>query len=132
MRTSAAGGDVPGALLDEGGLCRGKSRQGNSIRRATDVVQPQLVAERDACGLTAVLAADAELDLFLRRAAALDRDSHQVSDSALVERLERVALEHAVLEVAGQELALGIVPRQPERRLGQVIGAEGEKVGVRG
>src|SRR5205085_2065632 len=99
---SAAGSNVRRALLGEGGLCRGKSRQGNSVRRAADVVQPQTVAESDARRLTAVLAADAELDVFLRRAAALDRDSHQVPNSALVERLERVALEHAVLEVAGQ------------------------------
>jgi hypothetical protein len=78
--------------------------------------------------VAAVLAADAELDPGLRRAAPLDADPHQVADAVLVDRLERVALEHSVLEVEGEELALGVVARHPERRLGEVVRAEGEEV----
>ena len=61
-------------------------------------------------------------------AAALDADPHQVADAVLVERLERVALEHAVLEVEGEELALGVVARHAERRLREVVRAEREEV----
>src|SRR6266487_2140141 len=106
---SAAGGDVRRAVLRERGLRGCEPREGDAIRRAADVVQAELVAERDARGLSPVLAANAELDVFLRGAAALDRDSHQIPHPALVERLERVALEHAVLEVPGEELALCVV-----------------------
>src|SRR5947207_1164116 len=59
--------------------------------------------------LATVLAADAELDVGLRRAPALDADPHQVADAVQVEGLERVLLEHAVLEIEGQELPLGVV-----------------------
>ena len=79
-----------------------------------------------------MLAADAELDAFLGASAPLDRDPHQVADPALVERLERVPLEHAVLEVARQELALRVVTREAERRLRQVVCPEREEVGVLG
>src|SRR5438046_3913241 len=39
-----------------------------------------------------------ELQVLLLAAAALDRDPHQVADAVLVEHLERVALEHPILE----------------------------------
>ena len=76
-----------------------------------------------------MLAADAELEVRLRLPPALDRDPHQVADAFVVEHLERVALEHAVLEVEGEELALGVVARHAERRLREVVRAEGEEVG---
>src|SRR4029078_1770628 len=82
--------------------------------------------------LAAVLAADAELEVVLRAPAALDGDPHQVADALLVENLERVALAHAVLEVARQELALGVVARKAQGSLGEVVGAEREEVGLLG
>ena len=45
----------------------------------------------------------------LRAAAALDGDPHEVADAVLVDHLERVPLEDAVLEVVREELALGVV-----------------------
>ena len=63
------------------------------------------MAERDRLRLAAVLAADPELDVVAGPAPALDRDLHQVADAALVDRLERVALEHARLQVVGEEAA---------------------------
>ena len=64
------------------------------------------------------------------RPASLDRGPHQLADAFLVERREGVVREDAVLEVVGEELALGVVAREPERGLGQVVGAEREEVGV--
>src|SRR5439155_1394434 len=104
----------------------------HTIGRAADVVEPQAVAERDRVRLAAVLAADAELDAFLAASDPLDGAPLQVADPAPVERLERVPLEHAVLEVAGQELALSVVAREAERRLREVVRAEGEEVRVLG
>ena len=104
---------------------------GTRYGRAADVVEPEPVAERDRLRLAAVLAADAELEVLARAAAALDRDLHQVADAVLVDRLERVALEDAGLEVVREEAA-GVVAGEAERGLRQVVRAEGEEVGVLG
>src|SRR5256886_7493101 len=52
------------------------------------------------------------------------RDPHQVPHPALVKRLERVPFEHAVLEIAGQELAFRIVARESEGCLGEIRSEE--------
>src|SRR3954451_1948214 len=96
----------------ERGLRRSEAREGDAERRAGDVVEAELVAERDRAGLPAVLAADAELDPRPRAPPPLHGDAHQVADAVDVDHLERVALEHAVLEVTGQELAFGVVARE--------------------
>ena len=82
--------------------------------------------------IAAVLPADAKLDVVLDAARPLDRELHQGTDALLVERLERVALEHAVLQVARQELALGVVAREAERCLREVVRAERAEVGKLG
>ena len=64
--------------------------------------------------------------------AAGDADLDQLADAVLVERLERVVLDDALLEIAGEELPLGVVSREAERRLREVVRAEGEEVGVPG
>ena len=63
---------------------------------------------------------------------ALDCDPHQLADAVAVEDLERVALEHAVLEVVGEELPFRVVAREPERRLREVVGPERAEVGELG
>src|SRR5207302_10314369 len=96
------------------------------------VVQAQLVAERDRRRLAAVLAADAELERRLRPPPSLDRQPHQVADATHVQRLERIVLQNTIFQVPRQELALRVVAGEAERRLGQVVRAEREEVGVRG
>src|SRR5207245_2594896 len=117
------------ACLDERRLCRREARQRNAVRRARHVVETELVAESDALRLAAVLPADAHLQIRLRRPTALDRDAHQVTHAALIERLERIPFQHALLEIEGEELSLGVVAREPERRLRKVVRAEGEEIG---
>src|SRR5581483_7263770 len=132
-RDSTAGGDVlRRARLLERGLGGGEPRERHAVRRAGDVVEAEPVAERDRARLAAVLAADTELELAPRRAAALDGDPHQAADAVLVEDLERVPLEDAVVQVAREELALGVVARDAERGLREVVGAEREEVRVPG
>src|SRR4029077_15510907 len=131
MQALAAGGDVLGrACLGESGLGRREARDRHAERRAGDVVELEAVAEADRARLTTVFATDADLQLGLDAAAALGRDTHQVADAFLVETLERIALEDTVLEVTRQELPLGIVAGEAERRLRQVVRAEGEEVGL--
>src|SRR5262245_7117854 len=98
-------------------LCGRETRQRNPVRRAAHIVEPDPVAEFDRTRLATVLAADTEVDLGLRSSSPLDRDPHQVADTLLVERLERVPVEHAFLEVEGEELALRVVAGHAERRL---------------
>src|SRR3546814_3416264 len=81
--------------------------------------------------VAAVLAADAELDVRPRRAAALGADHHQLADALCVERDEGVLLDQATLLVGTEEIS-GIVARQAEAGLGQVVGAEGEELGALG
>src|SRR5919106_5490740 len=120
------------APLGEGRLRRGQPGKGHPVRRAGHVGEPELVAEGDRAAVAAVLAADSELDLGIDSAGALDGDPHQVADPASVERLERVCLEDAVLEIAGEEHPLRVVARETERRLREVVRAEAEEVGFRG
>ena len=79
-----------------------------------------------------MLAADPDLDCRPHRSAAFDRDADELADTVDVDRLERIVLEQAVLEVEGQEPSLGVVARHAEGRLGQVVRAEREELGVIG
>ena len=76
-----------------------------------------------------MLAADAELELGLRRPPFLDGDLHQRADAITIERDERVLRQDAALDILRQELA-GVVARRPNSGLGQVVGAEAEEVGI--
>src|SRR5262245_26761174 len=67
-------------------------RDGKPEGRAGHVVEPELVAERDRGRVPAVLAADAELELWLDIAPLLRCDPHERADAIAVYRLERVAL----------------------------------------
>src|SRR3954469_7602052 len=98
LNGSAAGRDGLDAGLAQRGLRRCEPRERDAVGRAADVVEPEPVAEGDRLRLAAVLAADPELQVLLGATAALDGDPHQVADAFLVEVLERVAVEHAVLE----------------------------------
>ena len=100
----AADRDRGDAGVGERRLRGREPRERDAVRRARDVVEPEPVAERDRARLAAVLAADPELDARLRASPALDADPHEVADAVLVDHLERVALEDAVLEVGVRNL----------------------------
>src|SRR5206468_9718786 len=120
------------AALRERRLRGSESGQRYAVGRARHIVEPELMAEGDRLRLAAVLAADAHLQVGLRRPPALDADPHQVADTTDVERLEGIALEHSLLEVEGEELSFGVVAGKAERRLRQVVRPEREEVGLLG
>ena len=62
----------------------------------------------------------------LRRSTALDRDLHQLSHGR-VEGDEGVVLDDSLVGILAEEAA-GIVAAQAERRLSQIVGAEGEEL----
>src|SRR5437868_15478404 len=79
-----------------------------------------------------MLTADADLHAGPTLAPLVHRHLHQPSDAGPVEGGEWVDGENLLLDVLEQELAFGVVAREPERRLGQVIGPEGEELGKLG
>ena len=100
--------------------------------RAAHVVEPELLEDGDARRVSPMLAAYPHLQVGLGAAPTLDRDPHQPADANRVDGLERAERNDATLDVARQEATLGVVAREPERGLGEVVGAEAEEVGVPG
>ena len=71
-----------------------------------------------------MLAADPDLEIAPGLAAFLDRDLHQPPHAGHVDRLERVAGQDLLFEVADDESSLGVVAREAEGGLGEVVCAE--------
>src|SRR5262249_59017394 len=71
-------------------LRRRQAGDRHAERRATHVIQPNLVTELHAVRLAAVLAADADLQVAAAAAPLLDADPHQPADAVEVDHLERV------------------------------------------
>src|SRR5207237_4978354 len=83
-------------------------------------------AEFHGARLAAVLAADPDLQIAARASAQLDRHLDELADTPLIEALERIFRQEAVLDVKRQESA-GVVPREPECGLRQIVRAEREE-----
>src|SRR5690606_32753525 len=83
-------------------------------------------AEGDARRIAAMLAANAELDVWPGRPATLGREAYELADPGDIEADEGVAWVDALLDIDAEELR-GVVARNAERRLRQVVGAEGEE-----
>src|SRR5258708_22640058 len=115
------------AAVSEGCLGCGQSCYWDSEGAAAYVVQAQFVAEMDRVWVSPMLAADSDLHLRARLPALGDRHRHEAAHAAFVDRLERVARQDLVLEVAHDEVALGVVAPIAERHVREVVGAEGEE-----
>src|SRR5438876_10354285 len=110
-------------------LRRCETRDRHPIRRAGDVIQPDAMAEAYRGGLSAMLAADAELQVRSHPVRLVDGDLHERADAVLVERLEWIAwVDTEPVDVWNEEAAR-VVARHAERGLGQVVGAEREEIG---
>src|SRR4051794_11797240 len=85
------------------------------------------MAESDRGRVAAVLAADAYLESLAGLAASLDADAHHLANAFAIDRHERIDLEDAARRIDAEE-ACGIVAADAERRLREVVGAEGEEL----
>src|SRR5690606_15435995 len=109
------------------GVCRSEPCDRHAARRTADVIQAGLVEALDRTPLASLLAADADLEVTASPAALPGRHLHELADALGVEYLERIVLEQAGLEVLRQECR-GVVARDAERRLREVVRAEREEV----
>src|SRR5881397_3264014 len=101
-------GPVNHALLFERRLSCGETGDGHAERRAGHVGHAHTVTEFHRRGLATVLPTDADLELGPRSPAELDRQLDEFADAFLVEHLERVVPQDAVLHVEREEPA-GVV-----------------------
>src|SRR2546423_6801552 len=78
-----------------------------------------------------MLAADPDFQVRLGLAAALDGHAHHRADSIPIEDLERVRRDDLFLDVSREEALLGVVARDAQHGLREVVGAEREELGLR-
>src|SRR5277367_1547553 len=109
--------------LAERGLCCGEPRDRHAIGRARDVIEADLVAERHRSRIAAMLAADADLEIGPRLAAARDADLDQFADAVAIDRDERIDLQNSLGDVGAEESG-GVVATDAIGGLGQIVGAE--------
>src|SRR5581483_8414917 len=109
------------------GLRRRKPRDRHAIGRARDIIEPDVVAERDGGGIAAVLAADADFQTRPRLAAALHADLDELADALAIDRDERIDLEDALGHI-GTEEARRVVAADAVGGLRQIVGTEGEEL----
>ena len=84
------------ALFLYSSLSRSESCDRYSEWRAGYIVKTYLVAEMYGCRISAVLAADTQLDVRSCLFAAFNSNLNELSNACLVERLERIGLEYAL------------------------------------
>src|SRR5947209_19664901 len=92
-------------------------------------MEPDFATELDRGRIAAMLAADAELDVGARFAAALGGNPDHLADPRDVERHKRVVLENAELLIGAAE-ARRVVARDAVDRLRQIVRAEAEERGA--
>ena len=125
-----AGREESGGAVDRS-LCGGEARDGDTEGRATDVVHALFVAEYDGGGIAAVLAADPDLETLFGGAAEPDAGGDELPDAVAVDGLEGILVQDVLAEIFGEE-GVSVVAAEAERELSEVVGAEGEEVGVVG
>ena len=74
-----------------------------------------------------MFAADADVEFLRRRASARRAHAHEPPDALLVDRLERIVSEYALRGVPRQDRR-GVVAREAERHLREIVRAEGEEI----
>ena len=88
-----------GSLFLDSGLSSSQTCDGHAERRAAHVVQAGLVEEADRSGVAAMFAADAALQVGALATATLHTEFHQLTDTFLVEGVERVGGDDLLFDV---------------------------------
>lgn len=85
--------------------------------------------EINAGRIAAVFSADTHFHIRTGFAALFHRNGDQLPDPFLIDHLERIVLEYALINIIQYELSLCIIPADSKGHLGQIIGSETEKLG---
>ena len=118
-------------LVFDSSLSGGESCDGNTERAAGNVAQTDVVAELHGGGVAALLAADAQLDVRAGLTSQLRGHLDEAADAGLIQLGERIGLIDLAVIVGSEELAR-VVTAEAEGHLRQVVGAEGEELGLLG
>ena len=118
---------VGGAFADRG-LSSGEAGYWDTERGAAHVVEADVVAELDGFWFSAVLAADAEFDVWSNSLGLFDGDLHELANAALVDAVEWIAGQDLLLDVWLEEL-VRVVSAEAEGHLGQVVRSKAEELG---
>lgn len=110
-------------LLFDGSLRRGDASDGHAEGRAGDVVHAETGAELHGAGLAAVLAADADFEIGTGCTTFLYSHSYKLTNTYLIEYLEGIYLDDAVVFVEFQEFGC-VVTRETEGHLREVVRSE--------
>src|SRR5258708_27935188 len=78
-----------------------------------------------------MLSANADMEMWTGLTSTLNGDLDQLSDAFTIESGERVLFQYAAIEIDGQELT-HVVAGETERSLREIVGAEGEELGLCG
>src|SRR5688572_536638 len=113
-------------------MCGREPRHRDPERRAGNVIEPGAMTERDARRVAAVFSADADLQPLAALAAESHADLHELPHTGLVDGRKRIALQDALLQVLAQESGLGVIARDTECGLREIVGAEGKELGILG
>src|SRR5438105_13168444 len=94
---------LAGDGLADRGLRRGEPRDRHAIGRARHVIEADLVAEGDGSRIPAMFAADADLEIWPRLAAARNTDLHQLADTVALDRNEWIHLQNSLGRGSAEE-----------------------------
>ena len=75
-----------------------------------------------------MLTADASLQVRVGLVALGNPHADQCTNAVVVDDLEGISLQETLLEVGAHDATFNIVSAEPEGHLGEVVGAEGEKL----
>ena len=123
------GSPATGSVPLEGRLGGGEAGDRHAEGRAGDVVQPDLVAEGDRGRVAAVLAADADLEVGPRPCGRA-RPPISTSWPTPSWSIDGTGRRRGSFCDVGAEEGGDVVAAEAERHLGQVVGAEGEELGL--
>ena len=87
------------------------------------------MAEEDRFRVSTMFATDADFEIRTCGTAPIDTNLHQLANTVLVNRLERVSRNDVVFEVVANE-SFVIVAAHAESRLRQVVGTKAEELSV--
>mmetsp|Transcript_14005 Transcript_14005/g.25017 ORF Transcript_14005/g.25017 Transcript_14005/m.25017 type:complete len:307 (-) Transcript_14005:2031-2951(-) len=113
----------------DGGLCSSQHGNGNTIWGTTHISEGNRIKEVNGGWVTTMLATNPKLDLGTDRATLSTGNLYQLTNSFLVDALERVILINTFLHIFTKKLA-SIITRETTTHLGEIVGSKGEELGL--